>query len=105
MDLKQIAIPIGDRNDYTRLFRLLRELRLPMDPCAGDPRFDSDASGRQRLVVIVNPRIERALHDAGRAFEVVRDLADVRDPREFVSRTNRYAAELARLRAVRPKRR
>jgi hypothetical protein len=105
MDLKQIAIPIGERNDYVELFRLLRELRVPMDPCAGEPRFDADASGRQRLIVIVDPRIERALREAGRSFEVVRDLADVRDPREFVSRTNRYAAELARLRAAKPRRR
>ena len=104
MDLKQIAIPIGDRDDYAALFRLLRELHVAMDPCAGDPRFDTDAAGRQRLLIIVNPRTEQALRDAGRAFEVVRDLADMRDPREFVSRTNRYKDELARLRAAKPKR-
>jgi hypothetical protein len=104
MDLKQIAIPIADRADQAALFRLLRELHVAMDPCAGDPRFDTDATGRRRLLIIVDPRIERALRDAGRAFEVVRDLADMRDPRDYVSRTNRYAAELARLRAAKGKR-
>jgi hypothetical protein len=104
MDLRQIAVPVRDAKDASELFRLLRDLHVPLDPCAGDPRFETDASGNRRLLIVVNPRAERALREAGRAFDVVRDLASMRDPRDYVSPTNRYADELARLRASKPRR-
>jgi hypothetical protein len=39
------------------------------------------------------------LRESGRAFEIVRDLVDMPDPRNYVSKANRCAEELARLRA------
>jgi hypothetical protein len=99
MELWQIAIPVADRADTRRLLELLRALRVPMDPCAGDPRFVSDATGARRLLLIVTARHQEQLREAGRDFEVVRDLADVPDPIRYVSPGNRYADALARLRA------
>jgi hypothetical protein len=104
MELWRIAIPVARGDDTRRLLALLRDLRVPMNPCAGEPRFESDNAGRRQLLVIVTARVQEQLRTAGRAFEVVRDLADVPDPRIYVSRTNRFAAELARLRAAKTKR-
>ena len=104
MELWYIAIPVAGADDTRRLLALLRDLRVPMDPCAGEPRFESDKAGQRRLLVIVTARVQEQLRAAGRAFEVVRDLADVPDPRTYVSRTNRFAGELARLRASKTRR-
>jgi hypothetical protein len=104
MDLWLVAIPVADAQDMRHLFQLLHRLRVPMDPCAGDPRFETDASGVQRLLVIVTSRIREQLLDAGRTVEVRRDFADMPDPRSYVSPTNRFAEELARLRAEKGRR-
>jgi hypothetical protein len=99
MDFRRIAIPVTDVADERALLRLLRDLHVSMDPCAGDPLFETDEkTGGRRLLVIVNPRHEAALRDAGRPFDVVRDFADTPDPIRYVSTKNRYADELARLR-------
>ncbi len=104
MELWLLAIPVADAADTRRLFALLRELRVRMDPCAGDPRFETDPEGRRRLLVVATARVQQQLREAGRAFEIVRDFAGVPDPRNFVSRKNRYAEELARLRAAKGRR-
>lgn len=100
MELWRIAIPVRDNADARRLVSLLRELHVPMDPCSGDPHWETDSAGVLRLQVIVTARMQEQLREAGRTFEVTRDFADVPDPRQSVSRTNRFADELARLRAA-----
>jgi hypothetical protein len=104
MELWLLAIPVRDAEDNHRLFALLRELHVRMDPCAGDPRFDNDSAGQRRLLLVATARVQEQLRAAGRPFEVVRDFADVPDPRIYVSRKNRFADELARLRASKPRR-
>ncbi len=100
MSLQELAIPIGDDNDRQRVLALLQTLRVRMDPCAGEPRFERDpTTGGTRLRLLSNDRVQLGLAAAAQPFEVLRDLADHPDPRDYVSRTNRYAGELARLRA------
>lgn len=104
MKLSKIAIAVAtpevDPKDGARLLALLRELHVPMDPCAGDPHFEIDAAGAQRLLIVVTPAVQEKLRAAGRQCEVVRDYADVPDPRTYVSPKNRYAEKLAELRAA-----
>lgn len=57
MELWQLAIPVKDADDANRLLRLLRDLHVPMDPCAGDPRFETGPTGARRLLVIVTARM------------------------------------------------
>ena len=104
MEVWRIAVTVEDAADTARLLRLLRDLHVPMDPCAGDPRFDRDAQGRRRLLVVVTDHMRAQLREAGRSFETVRDFRDVPDPIRYVSTTNRYADALARLRAAKGKR-
>lgn len=104
MELRLLALPVTDSGDLRSLLALLRTLRVPMDPCAGNPRLEADQHGRRRLLVVANARTERQLSDAGRAFSVVGDFADVPDPRIHVSPGNRFAEELTRARASRPRR-
>jgi hypothetical protein len=103
MELWQIAIRVDDAADRQRLLRLLGDLNVPMDPCAGDPRFRTDEHGVQRLLVVVTERMREQLRAAGRSFETVRDFRDLPDPIRYVSKKNRYADELARVRAVKRK--
>lgn len=56
MELWQIAIPVEDAADGGRVLRLVRKLRVPLNPCAGDPRFEVDASGRRQLLVLARRR-------------------------------------------------
>ena len=104
MELWRIAIPVEDAADRRRLFGLLRDLHVPMDPCSGDPHFRKGAGGRQELLVVVDARMQDGLRKAGRAFEVVRDFRDLPDPVRYVSPKNRYADALARLRATKGRR-
>lgn len=104
MELWQLAIPVADVQDTQRLFRLLRDMHVRMDPCAGDPRFETDKTGKRRLLLIVTARAQEQLREAGRTFEVVRDYANVPDPRRYVSPKNRYADDLAKLRAAKGRR-
>ena len=46
MKLWHIAIPVADRDDARRLLALLHDLRVPMNPVFGDPRFELDQAGR-----------------------------------------------------------
>lgn len=101
MELWQIAIPVTGDADRRRLLDLLRELRVPQNPCAGDPLFRVGPDGRTRLLVLATARVREALRGHGREIEIVRDFADLPDPRRYVSRTNRYAEALAQLRAKR----
>lgn len=100
MELWQVAIPVAGDADRHRLMELLRALRVPQNPCAGDPVFRTGPDGRTRLVVLATSRVRDGLREHGREFEVVRDFADLPDPRRYVSRTNRYADALARLRST-----
>jgi len=104
MELWRIAIPVLDAADRRRLIARLRDLHVPMDPCAGDPHFRSGPGGRQELLVVVTARMQEQLREAGRSFEVVRDFRDLPDPIRYVSPRNRYAEPLARLRAAKGKR-
>ena len=104
MELFLLAIPVGDAEDTRRLFALLRDMHVRMDPCAGDPRFETDGAGQRRLMLVATPRVQERLREAGRPFETVRDFAETPDPRVYVSRRNRFAGELARLRATKPRR-
>ena len=104
MELWRIAIPVEDAADRRRLFALLRDLHVPMDPCAGDPRFRAGAGGRQELLVVIDARTQEGLRKAGRAFEIVRDFRDLPDPIRYVSPKNRYAEPLAQLRAAKKRR-
>ena len=104
MELWQIAIPVADGADRLTIMRVLEALHVPMDPCSGDPRFATDAQGRQVLLVVVTRQMQEELRAAGRAFEVVRDFRDVPDPIRYVSPGNRYADALARLRAGKARR-
>lgn len=104
MELFLVAVPVEGGEDTRDLFSLLRDLRVPMDPCAGDPRFETDATGKRRLLIVVTARAAQQLQAAGRSVDVVRDFADLPDPRTYVSRKNRFAEELARLRASKTER-
>jgi hypothetical protein len=99
MDLFHVAVPVAGDADARELFALLRKLHVRLDPCAGDPRFDRDGAGRRRLLIAVQRRVVDALREAQREVEVVRDLADLPDPRSYVSGSNRFAEPLARARA------
>jgi hypothetical protein len=102
MELWQIAIRVDDAADRQRLLRLLGDLNVPMDPCAGDPRFRTDEHGVQRLLVVVTERMREQLRAAGRSFETVRDFRDLPAP-SATPRRRTYADELARVRAVKRK--
>jgi hypothetical protein len=104
MELWQIAIRVDNAADRRQLLRLLRDLHVPMDPCAGDPRFGTDDQGVERLFVVVTDRRRQQLREAGRSFETVRDLRDLPDPIRYVSAKNRYVDELARVRAAKRRR-
>jgi hypothetical protein len=102
MELCLLAVPVGDAQDTRGLFALLRDMHVHMDPCSGDPRFETDSTGQRRVRLVATPRVQERLREAGRTFERVRDFADTPDPRVYVSRRNRFADELARLRAMKP---
>jgi len=104
MELLLVAVQVEGAEDSRDLLALLRDLHVPMDPCSGDPRFETDAAGKRRLLIVVTPRVAEQLQAAGRSFDVVRDFADRPDPRTYVSRKNRFADELARLRALKGRR-
>jgi hypothetical protein len=104
MELWQVALPVADDADLRRVLALLHELRVPLNPCAGDPVVRVGPDGRQRLVVLATPRVLERLREQSREVEVVRDLATLPDPRRYVSTGNRYEAALAALRARKPRR-
>lgn len=102
MKLSQVAIPLADDADAQNVYMLLRELRVPMDPCAGEPRVRTGPAGQRELLVIITAGVRAQLDASGRRYAVVHDFADEPDPRTYVSPTNRYADVLARLRSPKP---
>jgi hypothetical protein len=104
MEMWRIAVPVKDHDDARAVLALMRALRVRMDPCRGDPRFSNDRADAKTLTFTIDARALAALRETGRAFEIVRDHSKFPDPRTYVSKANRFADELARVRAAKGRR-
>ncbi len=97
MDIREIAIRIESAKFLKVLMAVLQEIRVPLDPCAGDPRFEQDKDGQVQLHILAVPRVERELKERQYKFDVIKDFSDDTDPREYTSQVNRFESRLREL--------
>jgi hypothetical protein len=97
VNLKEIAIRIADRMELAATINLLTLYGVPVDPWGGDPRVEVQDDGSMLLFIYAIPRIEHLLKQRNYEYDVIKDFASERDPREFVSKTNRFKKELEAL--------
>ena len=96
MDLLQVELEVQDRERMEELGRHLSDLDVPNDYVLLVVR---DEAGSARISVYLKREQHDRLVEAGFAPRVVLDLATIKDPREYVSSTNRFSDELAKIRA------
>lgn len=97
MQIREVAIIVESAEFLTGLMAVLQELQVPFDPCAGEPKFTEDENKALRVHFLAIPRIERELTERNYKFEVVKEYADVPDPRVYTSQNNRYEEKLRKL--------
>ncbi len=97
MNFKEIAIRIADRMELAATINLLTFYGVPINPSGGDPRVEVQDDGSMLLFIYATPRIEKLLKQRNYEYDVIKDFASERDPREFVSKTNRFKKELEAL--------
>lgn len=98
MELREIGIALKDKDQALTLYRTLAKNGVPLDPKSGDMRIEIDKDGMGRLIIFAIPKIEALLTEQGYQFVIIRDYKDEPDPRRYVSKSNRFADELAKLR-------
>jgi hypothetical protein len=95
MDLLQVDIEVQGPERMEELARQLSNLDVPNDYVL---RVVGDEAGSAKISVYLKPEQRDRIAEAGFASRVVLDLATIKDPREYVSPTNRFAEELEKIR-------
>ena len=99
MSVYQLAVRLEGPKQLQELMRLFEEHHLPPDPWDEGLRIEPDAEGKDWLVVIATGAVRKELEEMGLTQRIERDFSEEPDPRQQVSRTNRFAEELERLRS------
>lgn len=98
MELLHVELEVQERETLETLAEQLSELGVPGEYVL---QVEGREDGSSTVSVYLKPGQRDRLADAGFTSRVVLDLSTIKDPREYVSRGNRFADELERLRARR----
>ena len=90
-----IRVVVPRSEELNRLFRLFGEWVIPPDDIL---RVEQEKEGRSIIVeAYVDPSRADTLTKEGFKIEVILDLSTIKDPRIYVSKTNRFKEQLKEL--------
>jgi len=98
MDLLQVEVEISNREHRMRLFEFLREWQFDTGHVLA---YRKGKEGVLVAEIYVTREQMEEVEKAQIPVRVVLDLSKVPDPRTYVSRENRFAEELERIRSER----
>ncbi len=97
MDAYKVLLRVSSRNELKNLLNFLVKNHFPIDPCSKFPQVREVEKNMAEVVFPVSSRGLKKLQEGGYAYEIVKDYSDAVDPREYVSKTNRFKAQLEKL--------
>lgn len=97
MDAYKIALNVTSRKELNRLYHFLVKNNFPIIPSPRYPQVQEVEKNLAKVVFIVSSRGLKILEQGGYPVEIVKDFSDEIDPRDYVSKTNRFKAQLEKL--------
>ena len=79
----------------------MRENHFPLDPCSNPPQIREANKNLAEVVFFASSKNLEQLEEGGYKFDIVKDYSDDVDPREYVSKTNRFKEQLEKLKKSR----
>ena len=101
MDAYKISLNVTSRKESKSLYHFFVKNHFPIDPCSPYPRIRQVEKNLAEVVLLVSSRHLKKLEEGGYRFEIVKDFSEEVDPREYVSKTNRFKAQLEKLKQSR----
>ena len=101
MDAYQILLQVTSRKELKRLLNFLQEKHFPIDPCSNNPQIREVDKNLAEVVFFASSKHLKQLEEGGYKYEIVKDYSDETDPREYVSKTNRFKEQLEKLKKSR----
>jgi hypothetical protein len=95
----ELGIRITSPHHLRELLAFLKTEHIRPDYWCSGLRIEADAEGGRRLIVIGNENVRERIRSRGFDVKIVVDYSKQTDPRDYVSKGNRFEAQLARLRA------
>ena len=101
MDAYQILLKVTSKKELNNLLNFLLKNHFPIDPCANNPQIREVDKNLAEVVFFASSRDLKKLKEGGYSYEIVKDFSDQVDPREYVSKTNRFKGQLEQLKKSR----
>ena len=99
MDVYKIALQASSKEELKKIFDYIVRNYFRIDPCSGYPQIEEAGKDTFKVVLMASSANLKKLEEGDYEFEVVKDFTGDVDPREYVSKTNRFKAELDKLRS------
>jgi hypothetical protein len=101
MDAYKILLKVTSKKEFKNLFNFLVKNHFPIDPCSNYPQIREVEKNLAEVVFLASSTGLKKLEKGGFTYEIVKDYSDAVDPREYVSKTNRFKAQLEKLKKSR----
>ena len=101
MDAYKISLKVTSKKELKSLTHFLVKNHFPIDPCSHYPQFREVEKDLIEVVLLASSRYLNKFEEGGYTYEILKDYSDEVDPREYVSKTNRFKAELEKLKQSR----
>ena len=101
MDAYKLLLKVTSKKELKNLLKYLLKNNFPIDPCSNYPQIREVEKNLAEVVFIASSRGLKKLEEGGYKYEIVKDYSDEVDPREYVSKTNRFKAQLEKLKKSR----
>lgn len=101
MDAYKISLKTTSEKEFKNLLNFLVKNHFPFDPCSRYPQMREVEKNVAEVVILTSSTGLKKLEEGGYSYEIVKDFTDEVDPREYVSKTNRFKAELEKLKQTR----
>ena len=101
MDAYKISLNVTSKKEFKKLLNFLVKNHFSIDPCSHYPQIREVKKNVVQVVILTSSTGLKKLADGGYSYEIVKDFSDEVDPREYVSKTNRFKAQLEKLKQSR----
>ena len=101
MDAFKILLKVTSKKELKSLLNFLHKNYFPIDPCSHYPPIREVEKNLAEVVILGSSTDLKKLEKGGYTYEIVKDYSEEADPREYVSKTNRFKAQLEKLKKSR----
>jgi hypothetical protein len=101
MDAFKILLKVTSKKEFKDLFDFLLKNHFPMDPCSHYPQIREVEKNLTEVVFLASSTDLKKLEEGNYKYEIAKDYSEEVDPREYVSKTNRFKAQLEKLKKSR----